>query len=116
MKTKSKAKPRPSTEFTCEDGYKEAQALAPYLGKEVKSAFGVDRGTKQYLIGLKYTTGIEGWSRYWTSKVRYTFAGRTEERWTSIKFVKPFKKRCLFCGNEGWIYQLNGKVRKCGRC
>lgn len=75
-------------EFSCEEGLEDAKKLSTYLGKEVGSSFATDKGTKQYLIGLKYTTGIEGYNRYWVAKIRFICNRRTEERWIDVRGVK----------------------------
>ena len=80
-------------EFSCEEGFSETKKLTSYLGKEVGSSFATDKGTKQYLIGLKYTTGIEGYSRYWVAKIRFTCNGRNEERWINVRGVKIQNRR-----------------------
>lgn len=74
--------------FRNSEELKRIQKLASYLGKEVKSSFMVDKGTKQYLVGLEYTKGIEGWSHDWIAKIRFTCNGYTEEKWINLGGVK----------------------------
>jgi hypothetical protein len=74
--------------FVPEEGYELAKKLAEKLGKEVVSSYAVDKGTKQYLVGLEYATGIEGWSRYWAAKIRFVSNGNIQERWIDVRAVR----------------------------
>ena len=79
-------------EYLCPDGYEKAQALAPYLGKVIKSGFMVDKDTPEYLIGLKTIEGIEGYNRYWVGKIRFWCNGFVNEKWIHVNSIEIINK------------------------
>lgn len=68
--------------FSREDGYDKVQLLAPYIGKQVKSAFSCDKDTPQYLLGIKLV------QNYWLATIRFWINGFCEDRDIDIKAVK----------------------------
>jgi hypothetical protein len=92
MKKQKTIIPKEHYEYSCLDGYEKAQALAPYLGKVVRSKFMVDKNTPEYLIGLKANEGIEGYGRYWVGKIRFWCNEYLEEKWIHVNSIEIINK------------------------
>ena len=76
-----------SQESRFKNGLKEAQRLSAHLGKEVKTSLLTDKGSKQFLIGLKHT-GVENSHYHWVAKIQYKCNQRLEEKWISVEDVE----------------------------
>ena len=88
MKTKENAK-IDRYKFSCERGYDKVQLLAPYIGKQVESAFICDENTPQYLLGIKF----DEIQHYWLATIRFWINDYCENRDIDIRAVKLINKK-----------------------